>query len=42
MMHGEAIWKPGIGEITKASRGIAPEPQKWGLQHPIWTSNRQG
>ena len=24
MMHGKAIWKPGIDEIAKASRGIAP------------------
>ena len=23
MMHGEAIWKPGIGETAKASRGKA-------------------
>ena len=22
-MHGKAIWKPGIGEIAKASWGIA-------------------
>ena len=22
----EKSWKPGIGEIVKASRGIAPEP----------------
>ena len=28
MMHGKAIWKPGIGEITKAPMGIAPEPYK--------------
>ena len=34
---GKAIWKPGIGEIAKVSRGIAPGPQRWGLQHPIWT-----
>ena len=27
-MHGKAIWKPGIDEIAKASRGIAP----WTLQ----------
>ena len=24
-MHGKAIWKPGIGEIAKASRGNAPQ-----------------
>ena len=23
MMHGEAIWKPGIGETAKASTGKA-------------------
>ena len=28
MMHGKAIWKPGIGEIAKASMDIAPEPHK--------------
>ena len=34
-MHGKAIWKPGISEIAKASRGTAPEPHKKGrLQHP--------
>ena len=38
MMHGKAIWKPGIGEITKSSRGIAPGP-KVGLQHTIWRAN---
>ena len=27
-MHGKAIWKPGIGEIAKASRDIAPGPHK--------------
>ena len=31
MMHEKAIWKPGIGEIVKASRGIAPESHKGGL-----------
>ena len=30
MMHGNAIWKPGIGEIVKASRGIARGPHKEG------------
>ena len=30
-------WKHGIGEIDKASRDIALEPLKGGLQHPIWT-----
>ena len=29
-MHGKAIWKPGIGEIAKASRGIAPGTQRGG------------
>ena len=23
MIHGKSIWKPGLGEIAKASRGIA-------------------
>ena len=37
MMHGKAIWKPEVDEITKASRGIAPGPHKGGLHHPAWT-----
>ena len=37
MMDGNAIWKPGIGEIAKASWGIAPEPLKGGLERHIWT-----
>ena len=36
-MHGKTIWKPGIGKIAKASRGIAPGPNKGGFQRPIWT-----
>ena len=31
MMHGKAIWKPGIAEIVKASRDFSPEPHKEGL-----------
>ena len=42
MMHGKAVWKPGIGEIAKAARDIAPEPHKGGLQHPIWTPSCKG
>ena len=38
-MHGKVIWKPGIGEIVKAFRGIAPRPQ---LQCPLWTPNCNG
>ena len=30
MMHGKAVWKPGIGEIAKAF-GIAPGPHKGGF-----------
>ena len=44
-MHGKAIWKPGIGEIAKASRGIASDPAtNWqrGLQHLIWTPSSNG
>ena len=37
MIHGKAIWKPGIGEITKASRCTAPGPRKESLQHLTWT-----
>ena len=33
-MNKKAIWEPGIGKIAKASRGIALEPHKGGLQHP--------
>ena len=36
LINGKAVWKPGIGEIDKASRGIVLEPHKWCLQHPIW------
>ena len=25
MMHGKAIWKPGIAGIAKASRSVAPQ-----------------
>ena len=40
MMHGKAIWKPGIGEIAKASRDIAPWPHKGDLlQSPIWAAS---
>ena len=28
MMHGKAIWKLGIAEIAKASKGFALEPHK--------------
>ena len=28
MMHGKAIWKLGMAEIAKASRGFTPGPQK--------------
>ena len=31
MMHGKAIRKPWIDEITKASRGIAPCTPQGGL-----------
>ena len=41
MMHGKAVWKPGIGEIAKAF-GIAPGPHKGGLQHLIWTTSCKG
>ena len=41
-MHGKAIWKSGIGEIAKASRGIDPGPHKVDIQHPIWTSSCKG
>ena len=37
MMHGKAIWKPGIGEIAKASKRITPGPHKGGLQRLMWT-----
>ena len=33
MLHGKAIWKPGIAEIVKATRGFAPGPHKWDLQY---------
>ena len=42
MMHGKTIWKPGIGEMTKAHMGIAPEPHKEGLQRPIWIPSCKG
>ena len=42
MMDGNAIWKPGIGEIAKASWGIAPEPLKGGLERHIWTPRCKG
>ena len=41
-MHGKAIWKSRIREIDKASRVIAPGPQKGGLQRPIWTPSCKG
>ena len=34
MIRGKAIWKPGIGETSKAFRGIAPEPHKVGFPAP--------
>ena len=42
MMHGKAIWKPGVGKIAKASRGIAHGPYKGGLQYLIWTPSSKG
>ena len=42
MMYGKGIWKPGIGEIVKASRDFAPEPHKGGLQHPLKPSSCRG
>ena len=42
MMHGKAIWKPGISEMAKASKDIAPGLHKEGLQHPIWTPSCKG
>ena len=43
MMHGKAIWKQGIGEIAKASRGIALWiPQGGLLQRPISTPSCNG
>ena len=42
MMHGNTLWKTGISEIAKASRGVAFGPHKGGLQHPIWTSSCNG
>ena len=35
MMHGKAIWKPGITEIAKASKGFAPGAYKEDLQCPL-------
>ena len=34
MIHGRAMWKPGIGEIAKGFRDIAPGPYKGGLNTP--------
>ena len=43
MMHGNDIWKSGIGEIAKTSRGTAPgRPDKEGLHCPIWTRSCKG
>ena len=33
-MHGKTMWKPGIGEIAKAFRGIAPGPHKGAYSAP--------
>ena len=41
-MHGKAIWKPGISEMAKTSRDIAPGPYKGGLQRPIRTPSYNG
>ena len=41
MMNGKAIWKPGIGEIAKPFRGIAPEPHKGGFTAPHMTLQLQ-
>ena len=35
MIHGKAIWKPGISETAKTSWDIVPGPHKWGLHRPI-------
>ena len=42
MMHEKAIWKPGIGEIAKASRDTAPGPHKGGFQRLILTPSCKG
>ena len=42
MMHGKAIWKPGIRVIAKASSGISRKPYNGDLQHPIWTPSCKG
>ena len=42
MIHGKAIWKPGISEISKASRNIVPGPHNGSLQHAIWTPSCKG
>ena len=41
-MHGKAIWKPRLGEIAKASRGIAPGPHKRGFTAPHMIPHLQG
>ena len=41
-MHGKTIWKPGIGEIAKASRDIAPGTHKGGFQRLILTPSCKG
>ena len=35
MMHGKVIWKRGVGELAKASRGIAPGPHKGAYSAPF-------
>ena len=38
VMHGKAIWKPGMAEIVKASRDFAPDPTRGVYSTPL---NRQ-
>ena len=43
IIHEKTIWKPGISETDKASRGIIPGLHQRGcLQHPIWTPSCNG
>ena len=42
MVHGKAIWKPGIGQIAKALRGISLGPHMGGLWHSIWAPSYKG
>ena len=42
MINRTSIWKPGIGKITKASKGIVPGHHKGALQRPIWTPSCKG